>query len=396
MVLIAVASIAPIGRAATEDTLILGDSVKTGTIDGYADDVCSFDGVGIPRASIYYIGLDAEMPPPQPQNPLRDEVHLRDGSIHAGRLLSIDDEVVATENARHPRKAVAWIWLTPLGQTGGTGEASTAANPSAEETPATRPSYEWAGTIRVENRYSGSIGHHRWQAEYRVRFLEVPTTSEVPGRSLGKSLPVSEVAPLEFSYRLDADQNWGGGPFTISYGANNQVISGDVTIRGQSSGRVDGPVLVESRVLLGQVLRLDQVPDNRQSSPADFSTVSEFYDYLGNFMQPAEPGWYNITVNFFGHDMIHNGLSLPPYKALSLYRGMRRGGAMPPFFDDPDEDLVHWLPEWMPDGMNIVGRLDDPDQSEVRGAYTLPANVPGGQGEPGQIAVEWSFARTQQ
>lgn len=67
---------------------------------------------------------------------------------------------------------------------------------------------------------------------------------------------------------------------------------------------------------------------------------------------------------------------------------------MPPFFDDPDEDFVHWVPEWMPEGMNVIGRLDEPDQAEVRGGFSLPAVYPSGPQDAGLITIEWSFTRT--
>jgi hypothetical protein len=58
-------------RVAAEDMVIGADCMKTGTVEGYAGGVCAFDGAPVPRASIYYIGLDAEPPPaPHPCSPM--------------------------------------------------------------------------------------------------------------------------------------------------------------------------------------------------------------------------------------------------------------------------------------------------------------------------------------
>jgi hypothetical protein len=49
------------------------------------------DSASIPRQSIFMIGLgDPPLPPPRVRNPLQDELHLRDGSIHPGPLVSLD------------------------------------------------------------------------------------------------------------------------------------------------------------------------------------------------------------------------------------------------------------------------------------------------------------------
>lgn len=378
--------------AGADDTLILMDGMKNGALAGCAGGACTLDGAAIPRASIYYIGLDAELPPPPPQDATRDEVHLRDGSVHAGPLVSIDADDVATESASFARKEVAWIWLTPvLGSQG-----QTAPPPTAEE-PA-RPTYEWVGTIKVENRYNGSAGRHLWQAEYHVKLQEVPTTSSTPGRAIGTSFPINDFVPVEFEYEIEADQNWDGEGYKVSYGAGNVggapvLVSGDVTMSGRAGGRVDGQLLRDSRIVLGSVLRLDAPAETPYDPPDSYASYPEYDEYFGLRAQPMEPGWYEISIAFGGHDMYYNGEPLPPYKALSLYDGIRRGGMMPPFFTDPDEDLVHWVPTWMPDGTTVIGRLDDPDQTDVRGGFGFPAQGLGGPEERQQITVEWSFTR---
>jgi hypothetical protein len=378
--------------ASADDTLIGADGMRTGTVEGYAAGICRFERADVPRASIYYIGLDAELPPPQPRDPMRDEVHLRDGSVHTGPLVSIDADNVAAGSAVYPRKDVAWIWLTPVPP--GQGHA---APPSTAEPE--RPTYEWAGTIRVENNYSGSAGRHSWQAEYRLKFLEVPTSSSRPGQEIGSSFPVNDIVPLEFDYEILADQNWDGEGYKVSYGAGNVggapvLVNGDVTMAGRSGRRVDGQLLRDSRIVVGSVLRLDAPSATPYDPPASYASYPDYDAYFRRSAEPTELGWYDFSIGFVGHDMDYNGRFLPPYKALSLYQGIRRSGVMPPFFADPEEDLVHWVPAWMPDGTTVIGRLDDPDQSDVRGGFTFPAQGPGSGRE--QITIAWSFTRTRQ
>jgi hypothetical protein len=389
LTLMVMASALSPSRAAADDTLILMDGVKTGSVEGYAGGVCTFDGAPVPRASIYYIGLDAELPPPTPQDPMRDEVHLHDGSVQPGPLVSIDDDEVVTESAIHPRKKVAWIWLTPV--RGGQGQA--APSTTAEEEP-DQASYEWAGIIKVENRYAGRVGRHLWHAEYRVKLLEVPTTSSKPGRyPLAVSFPTSNLEPLELEYEIDADQNWDGEGYRVAYGANNVLISGDVTMRGRADGRIVGQTLVDSRVLLGDLLRLDAPAAAPQPPTAGIATQADYDRYLENVHSPVEPGWYFISIGFIGHDMDHGGETGPPARLLSVYDGIVRGGVHPPFFDDPYLDFVHWIPAYGSD-VALGGRLDDPDQAEVRGALRFSRDGNVGPGE--HITIEWSFTRTRQ
>ena len=375
-------------RAAADDMLILTDGMKTGSVERYAGGVCTFDGAPVPRASIYYIGLDADLPPPTPRDPMRDEVHLRDGSVHPGPLVSIDAANVATETAIHPREKVAWIWLTPVPP--GQGQA---APPSTAEEP-DRRTYEWVGIIKVENRYAGRAGRHLWQAEYRVKLLEVPTNSTKPGRyPLAVSFPTNALEPIEIEYEIKADQNWDGEGYKIAYGANNVLISGDVTMRGRAGGRISGQTLVDSRVLLGDLLRLDAPAAAPQPPTAGITTQADYDRYLENAYSPVEPGWYYISIGFGGHDMDYGGKTGPPARLLSVYDGIVRGGLHPPFFDDPYLDFVHWIPAYGSDVV-MVGRLDDPDQATVRGALNFARDANVGPGE--HITIEWSFTRTRQ
>lgn len=367
------------GRAPAEDTLILFEGVKTGTVEGYAGGICRFEGAGIPRASIYFIGLDAKLPPPTPQDPMRDEVHLRDGSVHPGPLVSIDADNVVTESASHARKRVAWIWLTPM--LGGQGQA---APPTTEEDAEEEdePTYVWEGTVAVENRYDGEAGRHLWQAEYRVKFLEVPG-GVTQGRD-GTDYPNAKVVPIDLAYEFHADQNWDRGTYSLLTNAGGDIIYADVTMFGAASGRLSGDQMRDDG-LYGYMVRILTPLPATQEVPESLASGFDYYDYSDNVSQPVEPGWYVIYVGHFPYDS--------PQEKRAYYRGIERGGRQPPFFDDPDEDFLHWIPAGM-DGESVIGRLDHPDQAEVRGRHVFPAQGPGGPEDRLQITIEWSFTRT--
>jgi hypothetical protein len=390
LTLIVVASTIAAGTAHAEDMLIQSDGMRTGEVEGYADGICTFDGAAVPRASIYFIGLDAELPMPTPQDYMRDEVHLHDGSVHPGPLVSIDADNVVTETGSHSRGKVAWIWLTPmLGGQGQTPPPTTEEDAEQEE----RPSYAWAGIIKVENRYSGRVGRHLWQAEYRVKLLEVPTDGSKPARYPSTvSFSTNNLEPVELAYEITADQNWDGEGYAYRY-MWGRVVNGNVTMRGRASGRISGPTLVASRVLVGDVLRLDAAAARPQEPTASIATEAKYDEYRENYHSPVEPGWYAIYINFVGHDMDHGGATGSPGELLSIYEGIARGGLQPPAFDSPYRDFVHWIPAYGT-GVDVIGRLDDPEQAEVRGALSFARDANVGPGE--HITIEWAFTRTRQ
>jgi hypothetical protein len=370
------------GRAHAEDTLWATDGMRTGTVEGYAGGICTFDGAAIPCASIYYIGLDAGLSPPAPQDPMRDEVHLRDGSVHAGPLVSIDADNVATESASFARKEVAWIWLTPM--LGGQGQ--TAPSTTAEEEGA--PTYEWAGTVTIENRYNGEVGRHLWQAEYRVKFLEVPEGA-TSGRA-GNNYPTAYFRPIDLSYAFHADQNWDRGSHALQTNAAGEIIYADVTMRGTASGRLDRDEMLDGPYgrygAYGNMVRILTPLPATQEVPESLVSGFDYYDYADNIREPVEAGWYVIYVGHFPYDS--------PQERRAYYRGIERGGREPPAFPDPDEDFLHWIPSGM-HGETLIGRLDRPEQAEVRGRHTYPEQGPGGTEDRDreQITIEWSFTR---
>jgi hypothetical protein len=371
-------------RAHAEDTLLLTNGMRTGSVEGCAGDVCTFDGAPVPRTSIYYIGLDAELPPPTPQDPIRDEVHLRDGSIHPGPLVSIDADNVVTEGATHQRKEVAWIWLTP--RLGGQGQAAPAPIPEEEG-----PTYEWNGTVTVENRYSGEAGRHLWKAEYRVKFLEVPDGA-TPGGD-GTDYPSAAFIPLDLAYGFHADQNWDRGAFTLQTNAAGEIIYADVTMRGAASGRLGGERMRDGGRygrygIYGNMVQILTPLPATQEVPESLASGFDYTDYSDKVSQPVEPGWYVIWVGRFPYES--------PQERRAYYRGIERGGREPPFFPDPDEDFLHWIPSHMDGAVAVIGRLDHPDQAEVRGRHTYPEQGPGGSEDRDRerITIEWSFTRT--
>ena len=72
------------------------------------------------------IGLgDPPLPMPQVRNPSHDELHLRDGSVRAGPLESLDARRVITPERTYERREVRWIYLAPppAGVSGGVSGA---------------------------------------------------------------------------------------------------------------------------------------------------------------------------------------------------------------------------------------------------------------------------------
>jgi hypothetical protein len=373
LVLIVIGSALVPARAAAEDTLILTDGVRTGSVEEYSGDICRFDGTAILRSSIYFIGLDAELPPPAPQDGMRDEVHLRDGSVHQGSLISIDATDVVTEGAVHPRKQVSWIWLTPMQQ--GAGQGTTpAAPPDATGGARGRNSiYEWEGTIRVENQYSGKMGRHRWRAEYRVKLLEVQSGTS----------PIINLEPQQINYEIQADH-----AYEIMWAADDFR---SLTMLGAARGRLTTTDFAGNRYLIGKIVTLDEPLAAPHQPPRSFASYSDqfmpyFKDALFRIESEPEPGRYFLELRFREHLYA---------RARALYDGIRRGGTLPPVVSDPDQEFLEHVPAWMPDHTYLAGRIDQPEQKEVRGAFTLSLEA-SWLDAPQEIAVEWHFARTRQ
>ena len=361
------------GRA---DMLILAGGVKTGTVEGYSDGTCKFDGVAIPRGSIFFIGLDAELPAPTPQDSMRDEVHLHGGSIYPGPLVSIDATSVVTPTAIHPRKDVAWIWLTPA-IPGSDQDLSAVAVTNGEQ-----PTYLWEGRIEVDNVFEGRTlamdvhGRHKWRGIYQVKFLEKWTDSSVSDLS-GRSFYVNKFVPLEMKYTIQAnhhhdyDHKWG-----------------DVVLRGQAVDVLTGDEL--RAVLRGEVLRFETpvgaTSTSNGTQSRSFASWKEYQEFETRFNTVRQRGCYWVNISF-GGSADHG----TPAEQRQRYRGIDRSGSSP-IHPDPDADFLRVMPAYMPDGTNVYGCLDKPEQTEAQGGLTFPTD-PGPLNSPGQISIKWSFVR---
>ncbi len=112
------AQIKPPPRAGQfKDVIVSSEGVREGKLAGCVGGVCSMDNVSTAR--IVWIGLKADVRSrPSPSNPAKDEVRYHDGSVHAGRLVGINADLVVTERGRHQRAMVAWVYLAPKRETG--------------------------------------------------------------------------------------------------------------------------------------------------------------------------------------------------------------------------------------------------------------------------------------
>ncbi|MGE0120870.1 MAG: hypothetical protein AB7E71_23365 [Dongiaceae bacterium] len=371
--------------ARADDTLIGADGMRTGTVEGYAAGICRFEGADVPRASIYYIGLDAELPPPQPQDPMRDEVHLRDGSVHPGPLVSIDADKVVTESSSLARRDVTWIWLTPLTSLPpGTGQGTGVAPPATTETDR-HPTYAWDGTIRIENRAnSAEYGWHDWRATYRIRLLEVDNRFAFAGPPDGPRVPIKDLEPQQIDYEIQADQNW-----ISDLGGTMGVRT--VTMTGTARGKLTGDDFAGYRYLRGNMTAIETPLSAPYRPPHAFASYipelsDHYYGAQDKAFNAGEPGWYFLEMRFREETYA---------RARALYRGIERGGSLPISYTDPDQDFTVHIPNWMPDITYIAGRLESPEQAEVSGEFTLDFEFRE-DGSVQKIKVEWSFTRTRQ
>jgi hypothetical protein len=110
--------------AEARDLLILRSELRRGELLSCDTSACRLDGSTIPRRDTVWIGLgDPPLPAPAVRNPLADELHLRDGSVRQGPLVSLDARRVVTPARVYERREVRWIFLAPppAGSAGGGG-----------------------------------------------------------------------------------------------------------------------------------------------------------------------------------------------------------------------------------------------------------------------------------
>jgi hypothetical protein len=111
LVLALAAGVAP-APAEARDLLILRSELRRGELLSCDAAACRLDGSTIPRRDIVGLGLgDPPLPPPAVRNPGQDELHLRDGSVRPGPLVSLDARRVVTPARAYERREVRWIYL---------------------------------------------------------------------------------------------------------------------------------------------------------------------------------------------------------------------------------------------------------------------------------------------
>ncbi|MEO7674423.1 MAG: hypothetical protein ABIU09_10160 [Pyrinomonadaceae bacterium] len=136
---IATAQVRPPPRAGQlKDIIISSEGVREGKLAGCVGSVCSMDNVS--TFGIVGIGLKADVRSrPSPSNPVQDEVRYHDGSVHPGRLVGINSDLVVTERGRHQRALVAWVYLAPRRETAAPGGQIGAPTPTSLPSPTVTP-----------------------------------------------------------------------------------------------------------------------------------------------------------------------------------------------------------------------------------------------------------------
>jgi hypothetical protein len=108
------------------DLLVLRTELRRGELLSCDATACRLGNATIPRHDIVLIGLDdPPLPAPSIRNPVQDELHLRDGSVRPGPLVSLDARRVVTPVRAYERREVRWIYLapSPAGSAGDGGAA---------------------------------------------------------------------------------------------------------------------------------------------------------------------------------------------------------------------------------------------------------------------------------
>jgi len=357
---------------AANDLLILRDGTqRRGNLQWCNTQACMLGEEQVPQASLLWIGFDgAKAPAPKPRNGAQNELHLRSGAVQAAMIVSLDPDNVYTERGVQTRRGVAWIHLVPAPLASG----GAAAQPGSAPEEAFGKAYVWDGKIEVENVYDGKNGRHRWHAEYDVRLLEHPRDYT---RFFRDNLRGFTFEPQHLRYRISADQAYDRGAYA----------KGTVRMLGAASGAFDPQQIHKGRVVLGDIMELKAPARAGSPAAADFASFAAYAAYLG---RPSQPGAYQINLGFINYRQ--DG----PWSVVrNLYRGIDRSGSERLAFDTADQDFIHWVPANMPDGTNIVGQLQTPDQAEVKGGYSFPieGGVGSGADDAQRVTVRWSFRR---
>jgi hypothetical protein len=127
LVLATVAGIEPAPAHARDLLILRAGETRRGELASCDTVACRLDGATLQRSDVVFIGLGDPSPPvPAVRNPLQDELHLRDGSVRPGPLVSIDSRQAVTPARAYARRDVRWIYLapTPARSAGGGGGSS--------------------------------------------------------------------------------------------------------------------------------------------------------------------------------------------------------------------------------------------------------------------------------
>lgn len=94
-----------------QDVLILRNGeARTGVLQSCLEDRCQFGGSSVPRNDIAWIGFAQEKAAPNPiPSRADDQVVLRDGTTHAGKVVGVSLGVVVLGKATLDRSQVGWI-----------------------------------------------------------------------------------------------------------------------------------------------------------------------------------------------------------------------------------------------------------------------------------------------
>jgi hypothetical protein len=375
-------SLAGCGKDRRDALIMRNGTTLQGTLASCDAKGCTLDGKPYPRQGIDWIGLAVgDAAPPKVAHPETDEEHLRDGSVRSAQLLSIDAGTVVVASASLPRAQVAFIHLarpsaaSALPRVGG--------GPGALKDKVPPPSYEWHGHVTLESTMDQPRwGRHRWVAEYELRLQETPNTSSCyqPGTTC---FALNDIGPLALSYTYSADQDWDRG---------SDAPPRDVHMHGLASGRITefdrwGNSPSGGLGVRGDVLRMDE-PKPPVSVPTSFANWGEINAFF-ELPPIIRPGRYQIIVSAQGS----------PAAQRQLYRGIEKTGGARNSFGGPygaDSEFLNYVPAGVPPGtLSIYGFLDNPDQAEVRGAYSVSVTAPDpAKGDPPMLSYRWEFTRS--
>jgi dimethylglycine dehydrogenase len=222
--LVLAAGIAP-APAEARDLLVLRSELRRGELLGCDATACRLDKDTIPRQRIVMIGLgDPPLPMPQIRNPSHDELHLRDGSVRAGPLESLDARRVITPERTYERREVRWIYLAPRPagvSGGGSGGGGSGRGGSGDGT-----SGFWMGTVgrRGVFRHSdpssrGTLVTRTVRTVYTVRLRESPRSGDL-------GLDLDEATVRERLREVVSDSAGGGNR---TEGAGTSRIDGGIS-----------------------------------------------------------------------------------------------------------------------------------------------------------------------